>query len=487
MPYDFYLPYLTCSAKEFAMNRFASLSLCLLLGVACLPAAETQPPIDIVQQQGKAFAAIAAKVSPAVVSIQVEKVVEAPAQQMPRQHPFDEFFRRFGPPGGQPRQFRQGGEGSGFLISADGYVITNNHVVEGAENGTITVVLNDEREFEASIVGTDPGSDVAVIKIEASDLPTLSFGNSAQLQIGEWVLALGNPFGLGHTVTAGIISAKGRTTGILGAGGYENFIQTDAAINPGNSGGPLVNMAGEVIGINTAIFSRSGGSMGIGFAIPAKMAEPIYQQLRDNGSVTRGFLGVMIQDIDADMASTLGLEPGKDGILIAAVQPGTPAAEAGLASGDVILQLNEKAVEHVSTFRNAIAMIAPGTTAALQIDRSGQRLDITVTIGTRDPDLVAATSGQPEARIGLRLQALDETVLGELDIESGVQISAVEPDSAAAMAGLRPGQVIISIDRESVTDLASARKQISTVLEDQRNLLLLLHDGNGAYYVVVKP
>ena len=305
--------------------------------------------IENLRETGKAFRSVAKKVSPAVVFIKVEKEIEQPGMG---NNPFegspfgDEFFRRFfgqmpqqrSPHQQQPQKRHSMGQGSGFIISADGYIMTNNHVVGDADK--VSVQLLDGREYDAKIIGTDPPSDVALIKIDADEkLPFLKLGNSDKLEVGDWVLAFGNPFGLSHTLTAGIVSAKGRSG--IGLNDFENFIQTDAAINPGNSGGPLVNLDGEVIGMNSAIYTRSGGYMGIGFAIPINMAKDIYQQLVEHGSVTRGRLGVLIQDLNKELAESFDIDQ-REGILIAQVMEDSPAEKAGLKQGDIILQLMVK-------------------------------------------------------------------------------------------------------------------------------------------------
>jgi len=275
-----------------------------------------------------------------------------------------------------PRKFQQRGQGSGFIISKDGYILINNHVVGDAD--LIKVKLSDGREFKAKVIGTDPQSDVAVIKIDATNLPVLRLGDSDKLEVGEWVIAIGNPFGLSQTVTVGVVSAKGRSR--IGINDYEDFIQTDAAINPGNSGGPLVNIHGEAVGMNTAIFSRSGGYMGIGFAIPINMAKAIKDQLLKKGKVTRGWLGVVIQDIDEELAKSFGLEK-TEGVLIAEVSEGSPAEKAGLKQGDIILRLNGKKVDDLGELRNKIALTAPGTKVKLEVLRENKRRTIQVTIG----------------------------------------------------------------------------------------------------------
>ena len=385
----------TGRTKRFSL--FLGLVLAAGMALPGLASAQGQG-LENLRQTGQAFRAVAKEVSPAVVFIQVEKTTEQP-QMSPFASPFngpfgDDFFRRFfgTPPQGHghgtmpKREMRA--QGSGFIISPDGLIMTNNHVVGGADK--VTVRLHDGREFTAKVVGTDPPTDVAVIKIDANDLPVAQLGDSDKLEVGDWVLAIGNPFGLSHTLTAGIVSAKGRSG--IGLADYENFIQTDAAINPGNSGGPLVNLDGQVVGINTAIFSRSGGYMGIGFAIPINMAKQIRDQLVENGTVTRGQLGVYIQDLTDDLAQSFGLKDSK-GILISKVIEDSPAAKAGLKQGDIVLKADGKPVGKVNEFRNGIAMTAPGTVVRLDILRNGKPEQIKVTIGKRDTKTASEAGG----------------------------------------------------------------------------------------------
>jgi serine protease Do len=303
------------------------------------------------QQASKAFSSVAKKAAPAVVFIKVEKTVETGgAVPFGNSDPFGFFYDR------QPREYRQMGQGSGFIISEDGYILTNNHVVGDAD--TITVKLSDGRQFKAERIGGDEKSDVAVIKIEGENLPILPLGNSDELEVGEWVIAIGNPFGLAETLTFGIVSAKGRNT--VGINDYEDFIQTDAAINPGNSGGPLINLEGQAVGINSAIFSSTGGSVGIGFAIPINMARSIKDQLLRDGKVTRGQLGVMIGEITQELADYFDIEASK-GVVVSDVLKNSPAEKAGLQAGDIILKINGRDVENAGQLRNTIAMVAPGT------------------------------------------------------------------------------------------------------------------------------
>jgi serine protease Do len=322
--------------------------------------------VESLKKIGRAFTSVAKKVSPAVVYIKVEKDLASPGyrKNIPKTWP-NIRSRRF-----------TFGQGSGFLVSKDGYILTNSHVVENADH--IKVRLNDGNEIEAKIIGTDPKSEVAVIKIPGKDLPFIEMGDSEKLEIGEWVIAVGNPFGLSKSITAGIVSAKGRNS--VGLADYENFIQTDAAINPGNSGGPLIDLDAKVIGINTAIFSQNGGNMGIGFAIPINMAKSIMEQLIANGKVTRGFLGILMQEVNPELAERFELKT-KKGVLISRVIPDSPADKSGLKIGDIIIKLEDKSVSDINAFRNSIAMLTPGTEKEITVNRDGKNTAITVKIG----------------------------------------------------------------------------------------------------------
>lgn len=375
------------------------------------------------------------------------------------------------------------GQGSGFIISPDGLIMTNNHVVGDADK--VIVRLLDGREFTAETIGTDPATDVAVIKIDASDLPFLSLGDSDQLEVGDWVLAVGNPFGLSHTLTAGIVSAKGRSG--IGINDYENFIQTDAAINPGNSGGPLVNLDSEVVGMNTAIFSRSGGYMGIGFAIPINMAKQIRDQLVKHGTVTRGRLGVYIQDLTSELAESFELKETK-GILVAQVIEDSPAEEAGLERGDVILKLAGEPIGKVAEFRNRIALTAPGTELKLTILRDGKTKEVPVTIGTQETD----AQGRPEAassisRFGLQLQPLTEELADQFGYqgEKGVLVSGIDPGSAAEEADIEKGDLIQEVNRTPVASAGEVREALKKTRPGGA-ALLLIRRGEATRYLALK-
>src|SRR5215471_2208430 len=360
------------SARE---SRLVILSIWLLAWALLLPVGiqEQTPATSTARELSTAFRSVAHQAVPSVVFITVEKTVES-GNPGALNNPFgglgedflERFFGRRFPEGQRPHE-RQQGAGSGFIISADGQILTNYHVVGDADR--VTVKLNDGREFTAKTIGTDQPSDIAVIKIEAHDLPVLRLGDSDAMEVGDWVIAAGNPFGLTESITVGVVSAKGRSR--LGIADFEDFIQTDAAINPGNSGGPLINLQGEAIGVNTAIASRSGGYMGIGFAIPINMVKAIKEQLVTQGKVVRGYLGVRIQELTRALAESLNIE-ATEGILLADVSPRSPAAKAGLKRGDVILSFNGHAVQDPGQLRNTVAMTAPGTKVPLQILRDNQ-------------------------------------------------------------------------------------------------------------------
>ena len=469
----------------------------LTIGFSASVATAQDSGVASLRETGKAFRQVAKQVSPAVVYIKVEKEVKSQnsAADLFGGSPFgDEFFRRFfgdqfrqnQPQQKQPQQTpkrKQSGQGSGFIISADGYIMTNNHVVGDADK--VTVQLQDGGEYSAKIVGTDPPTDVAIIKIEtANKLPFLPIGNSDHLEVGDWVLAFGNPFGLSHTLTAGIVSAKGRSG--IGLTDYENFIQTDAAINPGNSGGPLVNIEGEVVGMNTAIFSRSGGYMGIGFAIPINMASTIHQQLVDHGEVTRGRLGVLIQDLTKDLAESFGIDQ-RQGILIAQVMEDSPAEKSGLKQGDIILKLNGKNIDNVAKFRNQIAMTRPESKVKFTVLRKGKMEKIVAVIGTMETDADGhQVSSDKLPRLGMRLQKLTQDLAEQFGYENlpGVLVTAVDPGSIAAQAGIKRGSLIQEVDHVAVNTPEQVKK---TIKESKKNkVLMLVRNGIASRYLALK-
>ena len=359
--------------------------------------------------------------------------------------------------------------------------MTNKHVVEGAEK--IRVRLQDGREFAAKITGRDPKSDVAVIEISTGGIPTLRLAESSRLDVGEWVMAIGNPFGLRHTVTVGVVSAKGRTG--LGINDYEDFIQTDAAINPGNSGGPLVNLDGEVVGMNTAIFSRSGGYMGVGFAIPSNLVSSVANQLIERGAVTRGYLGIIIQNRTPDLAESFDLGQNQ-GILIAQVAEGSPAARGGLRQGDVIVGYRGKTVTDVGDFRNRVSLTAPGSQAQLTVLRNGRRQTIDVTIGTlTDAEVAAVRPTESMEALGLTVQTLTPQLAESLNakIDEGVVVTGVERGSVAALAGIETGSLILQVNRQPIANSAEFKRAIAQ--SPGRRVLLLMRKDDMQRYVVL--
>jgi serine protease Do len=475
-------------AGIFALMVF---SLMLITAQSSAQAA-TSEDIAILDRSSKAFVNVVKRAKPAVVHIKVEKTTTSKyrggrGQEDMFNHPFfDQFFgpqhRRQQP---KQQEFTQRGQGSGFIISKDGFILTNNHVVEGAD--TIKVTLSDDRDFTAKVIGTDPQTDVALLKIEdPKNLPVLPLGDSSNLEAGEWVIAIGNPFGLSQTVTVGVVSATGRSS--VGINEYENFIQTDAAINPGNSGGPLLNGRGEVVGINTALFSKTGGYMGIGFAIPINMAKSIEDQLHKDGKVTRGWLGVVIQNVDKDLAESFGLKEA-GGILISEVQKDSPASAAGLQQGDVIIRLNGARLQDVSDLRNRVALIRPESKAMVEIMRNGREKKIQVSIGEQPANFSKRSPGSNSDesldQYGLTLQELTPELAKKFEYEenSGLIISNIGSGSSAEEAGLKPGQLVEEVNRKKVSNL----KELANALKQSKSdkILLRVRTGNYSTYIVL--
>ncbi|NRA39667.1 MAG: DegQ family serine endoprotease [Planctomycetes bacterium] len=453
---------------------------------------ESNVAVQQLKAQGRAFASVVKKVSPAIVHIKVEKAAKqtrlnggpTAREDLLRRFFGDKFQKQPGQrssPQRQPKDYIQQGQGSGFIVSADGYILTNSHVVQGSR--TITVVTNDEREWQATVVGTDPESDIAVIKIEGSSLPYVELGSSQKMEVGEWILALGSPFGFSQSVTAGIISAKGRDA--VGITSYENFIQTDAAINPGNSGGPMINMDGQVVGMNTAIYSRSGGSMGIGFAIPVEMIKPIAEQLKTHGSVQRGFLGVRIQDLDNELAEDFGLAD-KHGALIADVMPDSPAKASGMQQGDIVISFNSHAIDDMQEFRRRVAMVSPGEKVTMVVIRGGAEKSLQVIIGKRDEGPVAKLSLSSEKILGMEITPLATDVAENMNLSHGVVVSKILENSSAARAGIREGQVVLSVQQKAVHSPEEFVAATQEALSKKSRVLMLVHDGTAARYVLVK-
>jgi serine protease Do len=440
------------------------------------------------QEFSQTFAAIAEKVKPSVVLIRSKKSVKVSRQEFSVPF-FDDFFGPAIPAPKEPRY--EQGLGSGVIVSKDGYVLTNNHVIDGADD--ITVWLPDKRKLKADLIGTDPRTDVAVIKVQADNLPVLPFGDSDKLRVGEWVLAIGNPFGLEHTVTAGIVSAKSRGD-VLEAGGtyyYEDFIQTDAAINPGNSGGALVDLDGTLMGINTAIFSRTGGYNGIGFAIPANMARDIMTRLIKDGKITRGYLGVYIQSLDEEIAASMGLSTAR-GAIVSSISEDGPAARSDLRVGDVVVSLNGKEVADSDNLRNRIADLSPGTEVALEVIRDGKRKTVEVRLGELpdNPAQTASTGERPRSaasRIGIDVQDLTPDIARRFGYEmrSGVLIAQVEPGSVAEDKGLRRGDLIKEVNGKPVS---SVQEFVSMVrdFEAGQAVRFLVQRGEGQFLVGIR-
>ncbi|MFQ5846214.1 MAG: DegQ family serine endoprotease [Candidatus Methylomirabilales bacterium] len=429
------------------------------------------------------WTAVAKADTRAVVNISTTQVVRNPLGpgegNLGPGDPFQQFFRHFF--GDVPRTFRTHSLGSGFIIRQDGYIVTNNHVVDQATE--ITVKLSDGRQFPATVVGRDSKTDLALVKIDARNLPTLTLGNSDALRVGEPVMAIGNPFGLERTVTTGIVSAKGR---VIGQGPYDNFIQTDASINPGNSGGPLVNTAGQVVGVNTAIISGGGGSVGIGFAVPINEAKAVLPQLQAKGHVTRGWLGVTIQPVTPALAKAFHLGSGK-GALVAQVIKDTPAAKAGLKAGDVIVEYNGHAITKESDLPRLVAATPPGREAAVKIVRKGHALTLTAQIAALpEPQQVAGPSSD-RGKLGLSIQPLTPELAQRLGVkdQAGIAVVGVRQGSPAADAGIRPGDVIAEVNRQPVRTVADLRTALAARKAGQPTLFLI-HRKGGSLFVAIE-
>ncbi|WP_150429262.1 DegQ family serine endoprotease [Dechloromonas sp. CZR5] len=468
------------------MKRFAALIVLWFLSTGIFAQARGLPDFsDLAEKQG-----------PAVVNISTTHVVRGQAQMMP--FPFDEndpafeFFKRFiprSPGGGMPRDFENKSLGSGFVVSGDGYILTNAHVVDGADE--VTVRLTDKREFKAKIIGADKRTDVALIKIEASGLPVVKLGDPAQLKVGEWVVAIGSPFGFDNSVTAGIVSAKGRS---LPQENYVPFIQTDVAINPGNSGGPLFNMRGEVVGINSQIYSRSGGYMGVSFAIPIDVAMDIQSQLRASGKVSRGRLGVVIQEVSKELADSLGLARPM-GAVVNSVEKGGPAEKAGVEAGDVILKFDGKAINSSADLPRLVAATRPGARSTIQLWRKGTTRDIQVTVGEMPdeklaggkPSKSAKPAEQAPNRLGLVVSELTAEQKRELKMNSGLLVEDVR--GIGARSDLRAGDVIIAVISKGATTEVKSVDQFNKLLaqfEKGSNVTLLVRRGEMQTFITIK-
>jgi len=472
----------TSALHAVRKHTLVSASALVLIGLLLMPLsafAEDNQSIATLREMGKAFASIAEKASPAVVGIQATRAVRGGSSREysfgDPSNPFeDELFKYFFGPRRYQREreepeSRQVAQGSGFIISSDGYILTNNHMVGGAE--TVTVQLADGQKVTAEIVGADSQTDVAVVKIDKDNLPYIELANSNALEVGEWVIAIGNPFGLSHTVTAGIVSAKGRNS--IGVANYEDFIQTDAAINFGNSGGPLLNLDGKAVGINTAIIGP-GGNVGIGLAIPSNMAKDIYAQLKESGEVVRGFLGVQGNDVEPGMGEYFGLDKDK-GVVIVSVVEDSPAEKAGMKQDDVVVELEGQPISDWNEFRNRVAMYKPGSEVRIAVIRDGKRKPLTVTLDKR-PDGEFAVGGGSQAvqdTLGMTLQTLTEELASRLGYEglSGVVVMEVRPGSPAAEAGIQAGTLITEVNRKPVRNVKEFNEAIEKAAAEERVLL----------------
>jgi len=454
-------------------------------------APQTMPGSSVPRAGTDQFADVVARVKGAVVNVAVaEKVAKGhghPKMAIPEDGPAAEMFRRFFGERGlpdlgdaMPREVQ--GQGSGFIVDPAGYIVTNYHVIDGAKG--ITVSLADGSKHEAQVKGWDDKTDIAVLKIDADKpLPYVQFGNSDDTRIGDWVLAVGNPFGLGGTVTAGIISARGRD---IQSGPYDDYLQVDAPINRGNSGGPLFDTTGRVVGINTAIFSPSGGNVGIGFAIPASIAASVVDQLRSDGRIERGWLGVLLQPVSAEVVESLGLA-GEGGALVANVEPDSPAAKAGLQPGDVVRAVNGKPLDSVKALARAVADTRPGSTLLLEVSREQKNRDVRVVIGTPpgQPQVAAAgdaDQGSSTPRLGLALAPLTAESRAQFGIEKGKQgvvVARVERDSPAARAGIRPGSLISMVGQQPVAAPDDVVKAVAAAAAEKRPSVLLLIESDG--------
>ena len=443
-----------------------------------------------IEETSRAFSDIVKAVSPAVVNISSTKMVKR------QQAPYEDFFDYFSPaPDEKNRKFKEQSLGSGVIVSTDGYIVTNNHVVE--QSSDIRVTLYDRRSFRAKVIGTDAKTDIAIIQIDAKDLPLIPWGDAEKLQVGEFVLAIGNPFLLSNTVTMGIVSAVGRAD--VGIADYEDFIQTDAAINPGNSGGPLVNIRGELVGINTAIFSKTGGYQGIGFAVPSNMVKAVMEQLVNSGKVTRGWIGISIQELTQELAQQFGLkyyEGELAGVLVSDVTRDGPAQKAGIMRGDIILEYNGKKVQDVGQLRNVVAQSKVGSQTTVKILRRDKEMTVTATVVELPADGADAKTGPLQGResyenalAGMRVMDLSSAVAKQLGVETeakGVVIVSIESGAPSEEANLRRGDVINEINRQRITNLNDFNKIVARIKPGD-NVLLFVNRGGRKFYAAVEP
>ena len=444
-----------------------------LLHISVVAAVELPSFADLVDEQGVK-----------VVNISTKSTIDQPNSiPVPEDDPFYDFFKRFAPPEGAQRESRS--LGSGFIISADGYILTNSHVVAAADD--ITVKLNDKREYSAELIGVDKRTDVAVIKIDASDLPFVSIGDPDKLRVGDWVLAIGSPFGFESTVTAGIVSAKGRS---LPQENYVPFIQTDVAINPGNSGGPLFNLDGEVVGINAQIYSRTGGFMGLSFAIPIDVAVNVANQLKTDGRVKRGRIGVVIQEVTAELADSFGLDKPR-GALVSRVEKGGAASKAGIQTSDIILTFDETRVETSNDLPRIVGQTRPGKKVDVQVWREKRSMILSLTVGEIPADMTAGSEKQKSKdlsmnvveELGLMVSDIDPQQLKQLELKGGVKIDRVA--GAGEQAGLRPGDIVLALNNDDVESV-SQFKSLMERYTNARSVALLIQRGGGSLYVPIR-
>jgi serine protease Do len=478
-------------------RRFLSPSLLVLL-LWVLPVSafgEDDQSIAVLRRMGKAFASIAEKASPAVVGIRATQVVKAGDGS--REYSFGEpynpfgddffeyFFRRQAPRRFQRQVPKQVVQGSGFIVTADGYILTNNHLAGDTEE--ISVTLADGRKCKAKVIGADPETDVAVIKIDMGNLPYVEMANSDNLEVGEWVIAIGNPFGLSHTVTAGIVSAKGRSQ--IGVANYEDFIQTDAAINFGNSGGPLLNLDGKAVGINTAIIGP-GGNVGIGLAIPINMAKGVYEQLKDSGKVVRGFLGVEIGNLESGMGEFFAAQNDKGAIVMNVVKD-SPAEKAGIKTDDIVVELQGEPVTGANELMNRIAVQKPGTEIELVVLREGKRKTFTVTLEKRpqDGELPGRGGSVTQEQLGLSVQTLTDELAQRLGYEylSGVVVTQVESGSLAEEHDIQPGMLIMEVNREPVRNVRQFKEALAKAQKEGKLLLRVRNEERTALVLIPLP
>jgi serine protease Do len=487
------------AAFILAVGIFVGLVLSSHIGVINPLPAKSQissKSIEILSQLSEAQSEVAAVATPSIVNISTTRVIKT-REEAPFDFFDDPFFRRFFgdqlPHNNAPKEHKEQSLGSGVIVSDDGYIVTNNHVIEKAQE--IKVLLLNKRDYKAKLIGADPKTDIAVIKIDAKGLPALPWGDSNKLKVGEIVFAIGNPFGLNQTVTMGVISAVGRAN--VGIADYEDFIQTDAAINPGNSGGALINARGELIGINTAILSRTGGYQGIGFAVPSSMARQVMDSLVKYRKVVRGWLGVSIQEVTSDLAEEFGVKDLK-GALVSGVIKGSPAEKAGIKQGDVILQYNGKVVEDTGHLRNMVSQTPIGTTVKVRLLRQKKEIEADVVIAELPKKMAEASSKDREepgtdeestALAGLVVRELTPDVarrLGLDEAEKGVVVVKIDTESRVYEAGIRPGDIILQINQKNIATIGDYRKSASQIKSKERVLFLIRRKGEGLF-VTVRP